>query len=69
VLPLLVTGQQHTPAPLARLQRLQRFSTYGKLKQVVLSIIAEELAGESTAQPLASITTVQVGALGSIPLQ
>jgi len=40
-------------------QRLQRFSTYGKLKQVVLSIIAEELAGESASQPLASISNVQ----------
>ncbi|KAF5838700.1 kinase-like domain-containing protein [Dunaliella salina] len=40
-------------------QRLQRFSTYGKLKQVVFSIIAEELAGESASQPLASVSNVQ----------
>jgi hypothetical protein len=43
------------------MQRLQRFSTYGKLKQVVLSMIAEELAGEMSSQPLASISNVQVG--------
>lgn len=41
------------------LQRLQRFATYGHLKRVVLSIIAEDLAGEASSA-MASVSDFQV---------
>lgn len=46
------------PSPLPP-QRLQRFSTYGSLKQLVLSIIAEELAGDE-GKAMASVQDLHV---------
>lgn len=43
-------------------QRLQRFSTYGHLKQVVLRMIVEEISGEPGTK--GAVKDLKVGAVG-----